>query len=71
MLEIYSAVAPDIECGGCAASIRNALGRVKGVQKVDVDVDRKVVQVEYDPSAVDAVTLSDRLTKAGFPPGQS
>ena len=38
-------IAPDIECGGCAASIEKALAWQDGVQSVAVDVDRKAVTI--------------------------
>ena len=67
----YVANAPDIECEGCANSIRNALGRVNGVRSVEIDIELKTVNVEYDAGAVSEDILADRLTKAGFPPGRS
>jgi len=38
---------PDIVCGGCADSIKNALGKIDGVEKIKVDVERKTVAVEH------------------------
>jgi copper chaperone len=58
--------APDIVCGGCANAIKNALGRVPGVNEVDVDVTTKEVTVGHE-----ADLTRDRLAKvledAGFP----
>ena len=58
--------APDIECDGCANSIKRALGRVTGIQAVEVDVPAKNVMVRYD-SPADAVTVRSALDSAGFP----
>lgn len=58
--------APDIVCGGCAASIKKALGNVEGVKEVDVDVETKAVTIEHD-SAVSRGTIIDTLDRAGFP----
>jgi copper chaperone CopZ len=66
----FSAHAPDIECDGCAASIRRSLARVKGVTTVEVDVQRKIVDVEYDPAEIEEAGLSERLATAGFPTGR-
>ena len=40
---------PDISCGHCKVSIEGAVKKLKGVSKVDVDVDRKQVKVVFDP----------------------
>lgn len=58
--------APDIECDGCANSIKKALGRVPGIQDIEVDVPIKTVTVQYD-SPADAKTISSALDAAGFP----
>ena len=61
--------APDIECDGCANSIRRALGNVQGVSEVAVDVDAKTVQVTHEGSATTQV-VADALDRAGFPAAQ-
>jgi copper chaperone CopZ len=61
-------VAPDIECDGCAASIRKALGNSAGVEAVAVDVDHKRVTVDYDASKTNDVTIAELLDEIGFPP---
>ena len=40
-------IAPEIVCGGCASSIKKALGNVEGVSEVDVDVATKKVTVKH------------------------
>ncbi len=58
--------APDIVCGGCAASIKKALGNVEGVKSVDVDVENKAVTVEHG-SEVSREQVIETLDRAGFP----
>ncbi len=58
--------APDIHCDGCASSIKRALGRVPGVETVDVDIETKAVTVNHEPT-VTRETIVDKLDKAGFP----
>jgi copper chaperone CopZ len=58
--------APDITCGGCANAIKNAFGRVEGVEQVDVDVATKQVTVRHG-GGIDKGTIVDVLDKAGFP----
>ncbi len=57
---------PTIVCGGCANGIKNALGKVSGINKVDVDVSKKVVTVEHD-AQISPEKLADVLDDAGFP----
>lgn len=56
---------PDITCGGCANSIKKALGAVGGIGAVDVDINSKIVTVKHDERLTrdEIVKLIDR---AGF-----
>ena len=56
---------PGIVCGGCASGIKNALGKVPGIHKVEVDVNTKIVTVEHS-EAVSREKLADVLDDAGF-----
>jgi copper chaperone len=58
-------IVPGIVCGGCANGIKNALGKVRGIEKVEVDVAKKVVAVEHD-AQVSREKLADVLDDAGF-----
>ena len=61
--------APDIECEGCANSIKRALGNVQGIDDISVDIDAKTVQVTHETPAT-AQTIIDALDRAGFPAQQ-
>ncbi len=63
-------MAPDIECDGCAMSIRKALGAAAGVEAVAVDVDHKRVTVDYDGAATNDVKLAEILDEIGFTPNR-
>ncbi len=57
--------APDIVCGGCASSIKNALGNLVGVENVEVDVAAKTVTVEHSGAASrDSIVAA--LDRAGY-----
>ena len=58
--------APDIVCGGCANAIKNAFGRVPGVNEVDVDVATKQVTVGHE-AELTRDQLAKVLEDAGFP----
>ena len=58
--------APDIVCGGCATAIKNALGKIEGIFKVDVDVETKKVSVEHK-DVISREKIVEALDDAGFP----
>jgi copper chaperone CopZ len=58
---------PAIHCEGCANAIKRSLGKLHGVQAVDVDVDRKRVSVQFENEQVSEAALRERLTLAGYP----
>lgn len=64
-------IAPDIECGGCAASIEKALARQDGVQSLAVDIGRKAVTVGFDDGKTSRAQIVETLTDIGFPPSES
>ena len=63
-------VSPEIECDGCAASIRKALGNAEGVESVAVDVDHKRVTVDFDATRITDVAIAELLDEIGFPPNR-
>ena len=58
--------APDIVCGGCAASIKNALGAMDGIKRIEVDIDKKSVAIEHDDD-VSREKIEAALDDIGFP----
>lgn len=57
--------APEIVCGGCATSIKKALGNIEGISAVEVDVDSKEVKVDHGET-VSREAIIDALDRAGF-----
>lgn len=54
----------NVKCGGCAATIKNGLSELTGVQAVEVDVASGGVVVNGDAARSD---LSAKLAELGFP----
>lgn len=63
--KITTVTAPEIVCGGCAGSIKKALGKVVGISEVDVDVTSKKVTVKHGES-VSREIIVDALDRAGY-----
>jgi copper ion binding protein len=57
---------PNISCGHCVMTIKNELGEITGVSKVDGDPDSKSVTVEWDaPATVDKI--KETLNEINYP----
>ena len=60
-------IAPAIHCDGCAAAIKRSVGKLAGVDSVEVAVADKRVSVSFDGARVSADMIKERLEQAGFP----
>jgi len=56
---------PDIVCGGCADSIKNALGKMDGIEEIKVNVEEKTVTVEHGEQ-ISRENLEAALDDIGF-----
>ena len=65
-METQTIHADKIKCGGCAAAIREALGKLPGVAQVEVDVATGAVTVQGE--GLDPEALRSALQAAGYPP---
>ena len=59
--------APDITCGGCANSIKNVLGKIDGIEQIDVDVENKIIKIEHDENQIPRRQIEAALDDIGFP----
>lgn len=55
-----------MSCGGCEQRISTALGRLEGVRRCSADHRSGRVRVAYDPAAVTAHALRERVTEMGY-----
>lgn len=65
--KVATLYASKIYCDACAAVITKALRGVPGVGKVNVDVDKKEVMVQFDPAKSSVEDLTAATGKKGFP----
>ncbi len=54
-------------CGGCAASIKNALCKIEGIGQIAVDVENKIVAVEHDEHKISREKIAEKPDDIGFP----
>jgi copper chaperone len=57
---------PDIHCGGCAASIEGAVGKLDGVAEVKVTLDDHTVDVNFDEAALPVDSIVDAIESQGY-----
>jgi copper chaperone CopZ len=65
-LESTSIKASSMVCGSCAKTIKQAVYAVEGVKNVDVDLDKKIVEVKFVPAQTNLATLERAITDAGY-----
>jgi copper chaperone CopZ len=67
MLEHVTVTAPDISCGQCVATVKEAIGALPGVASVEADPDSKRVEIDFDPGRVSLTQITAALDDAGYP----
>ncbi len=55
-----------MSCSHCVATIQKALEELGGVERVEVDLQKKNVRVFYDPDAVNLQSIKDRIADQGY-----
>ena len=66
-IEQATLTAPDISCGHCVATVKQAVGGLTGVSNVEADADTQRVDVTFDPNRVSLSQIEAALAEAGYP----
>jgi copper chaperone len=66
MSKIDSITVDNLKCGGCENTIKKTLKQIEGVEKVAIDNDKHLVEVEHQDN-VSRLMLTDSLKKMGYP----
>lgn len=56
---------PGVSCQHCVAAVTAEVGKLIGVSRVEVDLDRKIVTVEHDAGVAEA-TIVAAIKAAGY-----
>ena len=67
MVEHVTVTAPDISCGHCVATVKDAVSALAGVSSVEVDPSTKRVEIAFDPGRVSPAQIEAALDEAGYP----
>ncbi len=57
---------PNMRCQNCVASIQEATGKLKGVEAVIGDLERRVVTITYREGKIDPDKFRKAILKRGF-----
>lgn len=57
---------PSAQCEICEANLNKALKSVKGIEKFKVDIEGKVIHVNYDRSIITVAKIENAITSAGY-----
>lgn len=55
-----------MSCMHCANAVKKSVGSLAGVGKVDVDLEKKKVNVEYDQEKVKLDAIKKAIEEAGY-----
>ena len=66
-IEQATLTAPDISCGHCEATVKQAVGSLNGVSRVEASADTQQVVVAFDPRRVSLAQIEAALDEAGYP----
>ena len=55
----------NIKCGGCMTSIKNALEKIKGIDKVEINLEEEKISLTGDQYQLSEVI--DSLNSMGYP----
>lgn len=53
-------------CGHCVETVSKAVSSIPGVSKVDVDLQKKSVTVDFDEGETDLADIKSKITDAGY-----
>ncbi len=59
--------APAMSCDHCQRTVEGAVGALRGVDRVHVEIPTKTVRVSYDPAQVSRAQIEATLDEEGYP----
>jgi copper chaperone len=57
---------PGISCAHCKMSIEEAVGELLGVDKVEVDISARTVELSFDDAAVGIDQIINAIEEVGY-----
>lgn len=57
---------PDISCDHCKSSIEGAVSALDGIEKVEVAIEAKTVDLSYDDAAIALDSIIETIEEQGY-----
>jgi len=57
---------PTAQCDVCKENITKALNKVQGIKSFKVDIDQKVVHINFDKTKTDINSIENAITMSGY-----
>ena len=57
---------PDISCGHCKSSIEGAVNELSGIDKVEVHIEQRTVDIAFDDTALDLAAIVEAIEDQGY-----
>lgn len=64
--ESVTIAVPTIQCSMCVTNVKGALTALDGVEKADVDLDKKLATVQFASASITLEKMEIAITKAGY-----
>ncbi len=58
---------PTMDCEICPITVKKALNKIKGVGRIEVNPDRRIVFVTFDDTQTNATALTKTTKNVGYP----
>ncbi|MEH7107151.1 MULTISPECIES: copper chaperone CopZ [Bacillaceae] len=55
-----------MSCGHCVKAVEGSVGKLAGVKKVEVKLEKGLVDVEFDSNAVSLATIKETIDDQGY-----
>ena len=66
-METLTLKAPDISCGHCVSTIRDAVTQLGGVEFVDADIPARTVTLRHEPGRASRSEIEESMARTGYP----
>jgi copper chaperone len=53
-------------CQHCVQTVTETVGKIKGVEQVDISLEQKEVTIDFDELQTQTEAISTRIVEAGF-----
>lgn len=56
----------EMSCSACKRSITNSINKLKGIEKLDINLETKIITVSYNDAKTDEISILNAVIEAGY-----